>query len=150
MKTAPRRTQIPIARAALTEPERRALSRRVIIADDDAHMRWMLRLWLERRGFAVEESADGIELVERLASDAAAGATPDAVVSDIQMPGRDGLEALSEIRGTYPEIPVVLITAYGDHATHRRARELGANAIIDKPLNPAKLTETLIELTGSP
>jgi CheY-like chemotaxis protein len=58
-----------------------------------------------------------------------------AVLSDINMPGMDGLELLAEIKQRFPNLPVMMVTAYGDDDRRRRARELGAFEFILKPVD---------------
>ena len=66
------------------------------------------------------------------------GQTPPRValvLSDINMPGMSGIELLAEIRQTWPELGVFMITAYGDNATEAKARDLGAERFLTKPVN---------------
>ena len=66
------------------------------------------------------------------------GQTPPRVVlvlSDINMPGMSGIELLAEIRETWPELGVFMITAYGDNATEAKARDLGAERFLTKPVD---------------
>ena len=65
------------------------------------------------------------------------------VLSDINMPGMSGIELLSEIRETWPEVGVFMITAYGDTATEARARDLGAERFLTKPVDFTALKEDL-------
>jgi len=65
------------------------------------------------------------------------------VLSDINMPGMSGIELLAEIRDSWPEVGVFMITAYGDHATETRARNLGAARYLTKPLDFAVLKDDL-------
>ncbi len=65
------------------------------------------------------------------------------VLSDINMPGMSGIELLAEIRETWPELGVFMITAYGDNATEARARDLGAERFLTKPVDFAALKEDL-------
>jgi len=65
------------------------------------------------------------------------------VLSDINMPGMSGIELLAEIRDTWPEVGVFMITAYGDNATETRARNLGAARFLTKPLDFAVLKDDL-------
>src|SRR5215472_13130623 len=58
-----------------------------------------------------------------------------AVLPDINMPGMDGLQLLAEIRQRRPDLPVMMVTAYGDDERRRRARELGACEFITKPVD---------------
>ena len=65
------------------------------------------------------------------------------VLSDINMPGMSGIELLAEIRATWPELGVLMITAYGDNATEARARDLGAERFLTKPVDFAVLKDDL-------
>src|SRR5947209_8955483 len=69
-----------------------------------------------------------------------------AVLSDINMPGMDGLQLLGEIKQRFPNLPVVVVTAYGDDERRRRASELGAAEFITKPVDFAHLKEQLRQL----
>lgn len=74
------------------------------------------------------------------------GQEPPAVVlvlSDINMPGMTGIELLAEIRKGWPEVGVFMITAYGDDATEARARDLGAERVLTKPVDFGRLKEEL-------
>jgi CheY-like chemotaxis protein len=73
------------------------------------------------------------------------------VLSDINMPGMSGIELLAEIRKTWPAVSVFMITAYGDSATETRARELGAECFLTKPVDFTVLKHDLsrvIETAG--
>ncbi len=65
------------------------------------------------------------------------------VLSDINMPGMSGIELLAEIRETWPELSVFMITAYGDNATEAKARDLGAERFLTKPVDFASLKDDL-------
>ena len=74
------------------------------------------------------------------------GQTPPTVLlvlSDINMPGMSGIELLAEIRKVWPEVGVFMITAYGDTATEARARDLGAERFLTKPVDFGRLKEDL-------
>lgn len=110
---------------------------RILLAEDDDEMRRMLAEWLRRDGYLVSEARDGIELTERIC-EALFGegrAVPDVLITDLRMPGRDGLDVVSLLRGADSTIPVILITAFGGDETHLRAARLGADAVFDKPLD---------------
>ncbi len=81
------------------------------------------------------------------------GQTPPKVglvLSDINMPGMSGIELLAEIRETWPELGVFMITAYGDNATEAKARDLGAERFLTKPVDFAVLKDDLSQsLEGS-
>jgi DNA-binding NtrC family response regulator len=103
---------------------------RVLLAEDDAAMRALLARRLCRAGFEVVEASNGIEALERLA-----GVRFDVVVTDLRMPGYDGLNILASLRQTAADVPVILITAFGTMSTHVAAARLGAYAILDKPFD---------------
>jgi diguanylate cyclase (GGDEF)-like protein/PAS domain S-box-containing protein len=104
----------------------------VLVADDDATTRFLLKEALEREGSAVEEAADGLEAVERFAS-----VQPDLVVLDVVMPVMDGFEACAKIRAR-PEgelTPILVLTGLDDVESIRRAYEAGATDFATKPFN---------------
>jgi two-component system, response regulator, stage 0 sporulation protein F len=72
-----------------------------------------------------------------------------AVLSDVNMPGKDGLELLGEIKQRRPDLPVMMVTAYGDDERRRRARELGASEFITKPVDFDRLKQQLPQLPAA-
>jgi two-component system response regulator CpxR len=110
---------------------------RILIADDDEELAQLLRDFLTREGFDVEiaHSADSAL--------AAARAQPfDALVLDVMMPGRSGLDALRELRRESP-LPVLMLTALGEDIDRILGLELGADDYIPKPCNPRELAARL-------
>jgi DNA-binding response OmpR family regulator len=121
---------------------------RVLIAEDDNAMRGMLEAALGRAGFEVETATNGTDLLVRLDAAQTVNRTPQLIVSDICMPGLTGLDVLSRVRQRFPDLPVILITAFGDANTHRRARALGAADVIDKPFDLGLLCRRMQEVLG--
>src|SRR5262245_17067761 len=111
---------------------------RVMVVDDDADMRALLRDVLERDGFLVREHSTGNALMPALES-----WRPDAIVLDNVLEGPRGLDLLSPIRRHYPTTPVVLITAFGGIETEAAARRLGATHYLDKPFRVGRLLAVL-------
>jgi CheY-like chemotaxis protein len=112
---------------------------RVLVVDDDAAVRGAVRALLEGAGFAVAEAADGGAALRALRGDPA-----DAVLSDLYMPGRDGLELIRELARAAPRVRVVAMSggpAAGDML--RAARFLGAAEILAKPFDRAALLAAL-------
>src|SRR5262244_2152947 len=72
-----------------------------------------------------------------------------AIVSDINMPGMDGLDLLGEIKRRYPELSVMMVTAYGDDERRRRAKELGAAEFLTKPVDFDFLKTQLRDLSDA-
>ena len=71
------------------------------------------------------------------------------VLSDINMPGMSGIELLAEIRKAWPDVVVFMITAYGDNATEVKARDLGAEQFLTKPVDFGRLKEDLSRVLGN-
>jgi CheY-like chemotaxis protein len=113
----------------------------VLLAEDHAAFRRLLAESFHAAGFDVTECGHGMELVEHIASlrDPARPGEYDLIVSDIRMPGVTGLSVLAGLHEMPHAPPVILITAFGDDATHQQARELGAAAIFDKPFDVSEL-----------
>jgi CheY-like chemotaxis protein len=65
------------------------------------------------------------------------------ILSDINMPGMSGLDMLPHVRADYPHVPVIMITAYGDAETRRKAMERGAVALLTKPIDFAQLRQEI-------
>lgn len=119
----------------------------VLIVDDEAGIRLSLRGILEDEGCRVEDAASAEQALEFLASAddtpnssrIADASFPDLVILDIWLPGMDGLTALAEIKKTYPDLPVVMISGHGTIETALNALRLGAQDFIEKPLELEKI-----------
>jgi CheY-like chemotaxis protein len=114
--------------------------KRVLLAEDDPEMRSLLVELLAEDGHEVVSAENGSDLLARI--QAYRGEVTngrffdvDLIVSDIRMPGMSGLKVLSELRKVDRVTPVVLITAFGDEATHMEAHRLGVSAVFDKPFD---------------
>jgi DNA-binding NtrC family response regulator len=110
----------------------------VMIVDDDAEMRALLRDVLERDGFHVHEHSAGEGLLSLLEN-----WVPDAIVLDKEMAGLTGLDLLPDIRRRHPRTPVVLVTAFGGSEVEAEALRLGAAYYMDKPFRVTRLLEVL-------
>src|SRR5678815_4573229 len=108
------------------------MSDRILIIDDEEHIRHMMRLTLEAAGYEVGEASDGEEGL-RLYGD---GSTWNAVVLDQRMPGIDGLETLRRLKKEMPNARVVMATAYASIELAVDAMKLGATDFVRKPLTP--------------
>jgi DNA-binding response OmpR family regulator len=113
------------------------LDGQVLIAEDDRDMRALLEARFRHAGIEVDLVADGSQLRDRLFN--GHPWLPQVLVSDVKMPGASGLEVLQQLRARDAEVRVVLITAFGDARTHRRAEKLGAEAVLDKPFDVGEL-----------
>ena len=125
---------------------------RVLVAEDDDELRWLIARTLRKSGFDVVEASDGATLLDRigeilLADRALSGL--DLIVSDIRMPGLSGLDVLAGLQHSGCNVPVILITAFGDRETHEIAGRLGAVAVVDKPFNMDDLCDVVLESVQS-
>jgi two-component system, response regulator, stage 0 sporulation protein F len=109
---------------------------RVLVAEDDPEMRHLVVEALRKDGHEVTEAAAGERLIACVAElcGMASGVYPiDVVVTDVRMPGCNGLDLLEGLAGARIRARFVVMTAFGDAETHRRAEALGA-VVFDKPL----------------
>jgi len=102
----------------------------VWILDDDRSIRWVLEKSLEKRGMETESFESGDELLHRLEQ-----VQPDAIISDIRMPGINGLELLSNIQEQYPSLPVIIMTAHSDLESAVSSYSRGAFEYLPKPFD---------------
>jgi len=111
---------------------------KVMIVDDSVFMREHLAKILARQGYEPILAMNGHEAVRIYRQSA-----PSAVLMDITMPGRDGLDALLEIRQLDPKAKVIMLTALNQEATIKRAMHLGAWDYLTKPISPDRLLASL-------
>ncbi len=111
------------------------MSRRVLIIDDEANVRRMMRLAIESDGYEVEDAPDGKTGLEMFGD----GSRFDAVVLDQKMPGMDGIETLRLILKKAPAATVIMATAFGSIELAVDAMKAGARDFLKKPLTPALL-----------
>lgn len=119
---------------------------RAFVADDDDDCRVLVARALERAGFDVTESCDGYELIEHVARLPAREQRCSVIVSDIGMPGCDGIEAARRVRGFAPALVVVLVTAFDDASTWQDACACGAALVLRKPVEPVELARLVFDV----
>jgi signal transduction histidine kinase len=137
-----------VVRLPAVEPEQAAVapvtrgsgstSRRVVVVEDNADARTMLRLLLEMSGHQVEEAADGLSGL-----DVALRVQPDVALVDIGLPGIDGYELARRLRERAPDIRLVAVTGYGQPEDRDRAFEAGFTTHLVKPVGPDDLDRVL-------
>ncbi len=103
---------------------------KVWVIDDDRSIRWVLEKALSGAGMDVSCFEDSSTILDRLS-----GEQPDVIISDIRMPGMDGIELLEKINYEYPEIPVIIITAHSDLDSALSAYQGGAFEYLPKPFD---------------
>lgn len=112
--------------------------KRLLLAEDDDALRGLLAEALRRDGYQVTEVKHGIQLLEALEPVLFEGqqeGRPDLIIADYHMPGCTGMSILAGVHCSGLDIPFIVITAFGDEATHLKAKDLGAVAVFDKPFD---------------
>lgn len=105
-------------------------ARRVLVIDDEPDMLDILRDLLESERFAVEVVDSGEQAIELFRRDPF-----DVAITDLRMPGIDGLETLQELRRLDPQLPVIVVTGFTSTDTERQCREAGAFECLHKPVD---------------
>jgi len=118
---------------------------KLLIVDDEPHIRHMMRLTLEASGYQVDEAADGQAGLDRFRD----GAEYDAVVLDQKMPGLDGLETLRQIKERTPDACVLMVTAFASIELAVDAMRLGATDFLRKPMTPEMLRSAVAAAIAS-
>jgi two-component system OmpR family response regulator len=109
------------------------LTHRILIVDDELHIREVIRVALKKAGMAVFEARDGKEALTRFAGD-----RPDLIVLDIGMPEFDGLDVCREIRKS-SDVPILFLSARDDEIDRVLGLEIGGDDYVTKPFSPREL-----------
>jgi CheY-like chemotaxis protein len=117
-----------------------------VVADDDDDARALVANLLRRLGSNVFEVSDGAQLLARVRALADADAQVNLVISDIGMPECDGIAATQQLLRSDPRLTVVLMTAFADQATVKRAIASGARHVLRKPFSLTALEELVVGL----
>ena len=104
------------------------MPKKILIVEDEANIRELLRLYLEREGYTVLEAENGVEGIKKWKSD-----KPDMLLLDVMMPVMDGWEVCKEIRAE-SDVPIIMLTAKGETADRVSGLEMGADDYIVQPL----------------
>ena len=104
------------------------MPKKILIVEDEANIRELLRLYLEREGYAVIEAENGVEGIKMWKSE-----KPDMLLLDVMMPVMDGWAVCKEIRAE-SDVPIIMLTAKGETADRVSGLEMGADDYIVKPL----------------
>jgi DNA-binding NtrC family response regulator len=109
---------------------------KIAIVDDERDMRQSISQWLALSGYDTESFASAEEALKRIGPD-----YPGIVVTDIRMPGMDGMQFLRKLMGSDSTLPVIMITGHGDVPMAVEAMRLGAFDFLEKPFNPDRMTD---------
>ena len=109
------------------------INQSILIVDDEATIREVVRRYLEREGYSVKEAADGFEALGLIRS-----SSPDLIILDLMLPGIDGLSLTQHIRQDR-QIPILMLTAKGEANDRIRGLDLGADDYMAKPFSPQEV-----------
>jgi two-component system OmpR family response regulator len=109
------------------------MPRKILVVDDDAHIREVVRFALEKAGFEAIEAGDGKKALE-----ACTATTPDLIVLDIAMPEMDGLAVCREIR-KHSDVPILFLSSRTDEVDRVVGLEIGGDDYVTKPFSPREL-----------
>ncbi|MGA3166940.1 MAG: response regulator [Terriglobia bacterium] len=126
------------ASSGAEEPVGEEISGRILIIDDDPHFLRVLQRILSGEKFAVMATANPCEAVDLLRS-----SSFELVICDLRMPDCDGLNILQAIRSEGSEIPVIILTAYGEVDTYLEAMNAGATEYLNKPIKSDELVQVV-------
>ncbi|MGE5379994.1 MAG: response regulator [Methylocystaceae bacterium] len=114
---------------------------RILVADDQKGVRRLLEELFRKEGYEVCMACDGLEAVQK-----AVDFAPEVILMDMKMPNMNGLEACAEIFKRNPEVPVIMMTAYGEMEVVKKALEIGVRKYITKPFDIIDLRNMVREV----
>ncbi|EEX14111.1 C4-dicarboxylate transport transcriptional regulatory protein DctD [Citreicella sp. SE45] len=117
---------------------------KIAIVDDEKDMRQSISQWLALSGYDTETYASAEEALGALGAD-----YPGIVISDIKMPGMDGIQFLKKLMGNDSALPVIMITGHGDVPMAVEAMRIGAYDFLEKPFNPDRMSELAKKATNA-
>ncbi|MBO9472292.1 MULTISPECIES: sigma-54-dependent transcriptional regulator [unclassified Shimia] len=117
---------------------------KIAIVDDEQDMRQSISQWLALSGYDTETFGSAEDALKSLGAD-----YPGIVISDIKMPGMDGMQFLKKLMGTDSALPVIMITGHGDVPMAVEAMRVGAFDFLEKPFNPDRMTQLAKKATNA-
>lgn len=107
---------------------------KLLVVDDDDHIRELIKVFLQNEGFDVIEALDGVDALSKLDAEKV-----DMVIMDIMMPNMDGWQLCKEIRTFNSDLPILMLTAKGETAQKVKGFNLGTDDYLVKPFEPVEL-----------
>ena len=133
---------VPLQREISSAEPGKIRTRRVLVVDDELLIRWSISEGLVRAGFEVVEAEDARGALARFEPGASA---IDAVILDLRLPDSADLGVLRRIRELSPDVPVIMMTAYGTAETTEDALSLGAWHVVSKPFDVLRMVKLVEE-----
>jgi two-component system chemotaxis response regulator CheY len=117
----------------------------ILAVDDSASMRKMVSFTLKTAGYDVEEAEDGVDALEK-----AKKRTFDCIVTDVNMPNKDGITLIRDLRQLpqYKHVPMLMLTTESGMEKKQEGKAAGATGWMVKPFNPDQLLKTLLKVLG--
>ena len=116
----------------------------ILVIDDSSYQRRIIRRFVESQGHQVIEAGNGREGLEMITTHA-----PDCILLDLIMPETNGFELLETLQKQQSKIPAVVISADVQTSTHKQCKDLGAAAVVNKPVDQQELYKILAQILGS-
>lgn len=114
------------------------MPKKVLIFEDNLNIQTLLKFFFKKHGVEIRAASDGTDAVAL-----AAEYRPDLILMDCIMPGKDGIEAIGDLRQAGVATPIIMLTSKSFPADMERARRVGATAYLCKPFNPSELAMTI-------
>jgi DNA-binding response OmpR family regulator len=118
----------------------------IFLVEDDERLSHSLSFTLRRLGYSVETSNNGIAALEKVHDAYLRGNVPSLIISDIQLPGMDGIQLIQGIRHISPDVPILVITGNCTRETRDTLATFGVTSILDKPFDMEDLIAEIIKL----
>ncbi|MGE4292358.1 MAG: PP2C family protein-serine/threonine phosphatase [Desulfovibrio sp.] len=122
------------------------MSEHILLAEDDAGLRLSLSFVLKNKGYRITACVDGREALERLSELRERGETVDALITDIQMPGMNGMELIRRLKNDGREFPIIVITGHGDKEMLIELLRLGCDDYLSKPFEPGEVQDKVAQV----
>jgi DNA-binding response OmpR family regulator len=122
------------------------MQQHILLAEDDAGLRLSLTFVLKNKGYRITSCVDGREALERLTRFREEGVIVDALITDIQMPGMNGMELIRRLKTDDLELPVIVITGHGDKEMLIELLRLGCDDYLSKPFEPDEVHDKVAQV----
>ena len=121
------------------------MAQSILLVDDNAELLMALTKVLEKEGYSVTAKPDADSALKYMN---ATSAHPDLIITDVSMPGMKGTDFLAAVKNVFPDLPVIIITAFGEWDQYMQALRAGAFAYLSKPVDKAELLATIRRALG--
>jgi two-component system, response regulator, stage 0 sporulation protein F len=121
------------------------MSEKVLIVDDQYGIRILLNEVLQKEGYETYQAANGLQALEIVQEN-----VPDLILLDMKIPGMDGIEILKRVKALYPDMKVIIMTAYGELDMIQEAMDLGAITHFAKPFDIIDIREAVKKYLALP